>query len=150
MAGGFGEGGEDSERDGREAALLSAAQSGGVRILGPNCMGTHSPEGRLTYVANPGAETGGVAVIAQSGGLSMDVIRRAKQRGLGLRAVVSVGNCVDLGAAELLPRFMDDPETSVIGLYLEDARRGRALFEQLTGLADLLPIDPRPGEVPPI
>lgn len=25
-----------------------------------------------------------------------------------------------------------------------------ALFEQMTGLADLLPIDPRPGEVPPI
>lgn len=133
MAGGFGEGGEDEERIERETRLLSAARAGGVRVLGPNCMGTHSPAGKLTYVADPAARAGGIAVIAQSGGLSMDVIRRSKQRGLGLRAVVSVGNCLDLGAAELLPRFLEDPQTSVIGLYLEDARRGRALFEQLRG-----------------
>jgi len=129
MAGGFGEGGGDSAL---EAGLLKSAQAGGARLLGPNCMGTHSPMGKLTYVSGPDPEPGTVAVIAQSGGLSMDVIRRGRQRGIKFRAVTSVGNCADLGVAELLPAFLEDDATKVVGLYLEDARRGRALFDLLT------------------
>ena len=40
-------------RETQETALLAAAARGEVRLLGPNCMGTHSPSARLTYVASP-------------------------------------------------------------------------------------------------
>src|SRR5579862_8560851 len=59
-----------------QAALLAAARTAGVRLLGPNCMGTHSPRGRLTFVSGPDVALGTVGVLAQSGGLSVDILRR--------------------------------------------------------------------------
>ena len=128
MAGGFGEAGSDPAM---ETTLLDAANSGDVRVLGPNCMGTHSPAGKLTYMSGVDPDAGHVAVMAQSGGLSTDVLRRGAQRGLKFRALITVGNSADVGPAELLGALHDDPETHVIGIYIEDARRGRQLFETL-------------------
>jgi acyl-CoA synthetase (NDP forming) len=42
-----------------------------------------------------------------------------------------MGNCADLGAADLLEFYVSDPQTRVIGLYVETARDGRRLFELL-------------------
>ena len=128
MSGGFGEGGTDRAR---ETELLAAAAAGGCRVLGPNCMGTHSTRGRLTYMSGVDATPGPVSVVAQSGGLSSDVLRRGAQRGLCFRALVTVGNAADVGPAELAEAFLDDPETGVLGFYLEDPRRGARLFEAL-------------------
>jgi acyl-CoA synthetase (NDP forming) len=128
MAGGFGEAGSDPAM---ETALLEAAAIGGVRVLGPNCMGTHSPSGKLTYMSGVDAAPGHVAVMAQSGGLSTDVLRRGAQRGLKFRALITVGNSADVGPAELLEAFHNDTKTHVIGIYIEDARRGRQLFDTL-------------------
>lgn len=128
MAGGFGEAGSDRAL---EATLLDVAAENEVRVLGPNCMGTHSPAGKLTYMSGVDPTPGSVAVIAQSGGLSTDVLRRGSQRGLKFRALVTVGNCADVGPAELVDAFFADADTKVLGLYIEDARRGRQLFETL-------------------
>jgi acyl-CoA synthetase (NDP forming) len=113
----------------REAELVAAAREGGMRLLGPNCLGTHSPRGRLTFIGGMPAEPGRVGIVSQSGGLAMDAMRRGRRRGLGFSGVVTVGNSADLGAADLLEYFLADPETRVVGLYLEDARDGRRLFE---------------------
>ncbi len=124
MASGF----DDADaRDG----LAAAGRAGGARVLGPNCLGTYAPASGLSFMAGSSKRAGGVAVLAQSGGLSMDILRRGQRRGLGYRALVTMGDCADLGPADLLPWFLDDPETKVIGLYLEDAPGGRALFDVL-------------------
>ncbi len=65
----------------------------------------------------------------------MDAMRRGRRRGLGFSGVVTVGNCADLGAADLLEFFLADPQTRVVGLYLEDAKDGRRLFELMAGAA---------------
>lgn len=113
------------------ADLRAAAHAGGARLLGPNCLGVHAPEGRLSFMAGADDRAGDVAILAQSGGLSLDILRRGARRGLRYRAVVTMGDCADLGPADLLPWFLDDPKTRVIGLYLEDAPAGRALYEAL-------------------
>ena len=87
--------------------------------------------GKLTYIGDADQEPGHVSIIAQSGGLSMDMLRRGRRLGVKYRAVVSVGNSADLGPAELIQWFLDDDDTQVVGLYLEDARRGRQLFDAL-------------------
>lgn len=112
-------------------SLRDAGRAGGVRVLGPNCLGVHAPAGGLSFMAGALRKPGGVTVLAQSGGLSMDILRRGQRRGVAFRALVTMGDCADLGPAEMLPWFIDDPETKVIGLYLEDAPKGRALFEAL-------------------
>ncbi|HJU19584.1 MAG TPA: acetate--CoA ligase family protein [Stellaceae bacterium] len=126
MSSGFGEA-EDGAA--REAELVAAARAGGVRVIGPNCLGTHSPRGHLTFIAGMAQQEGAVGILSQSGGLAMDVMRRGQRRGLGFSGVVTIGNCADVTASELLEFLLADPETRVVGLYLEDAADGRRLFE---------------------
>lgn len=113
------------------AGLSEAAAKGGARLLGPNCLGVYAPAGKFSFMVGSSPKAGRIAVLAQSGGLSLDIQRRGARRGVAYRAVVTMGDCADLGPADLLPWFIDDPETDAIGLYLEDAPDGRALFEAL-------------------
>jgi acyl-CoA synthetase (NDP forming) len=125
MSSGFGE----AEGGGaREAELVAAAREGGMRLIGPNCLGTYSPRGHLSFIAGMSNAPGPVGVLSQSGGLAMDVMRRGERRGLAFSGVVTIGNCADVKAGELLEFLLADPATRVIGLYLEDAPDGKRLF----------------------
>ncbi|MFI6294050.1 acetate--CoA ligase family protein [Nonomuraea sp. NPDC050790] len=131
MSGGFGESGAHD----LEAELLSAARAAGTRLLGPNCMGVYSPRGRQTFVGGGLGEPGGLALISQSGGLAGEVIKVGEGRGLRFSRVATVGNAADVTPAELLRWLADDRETTAVGLYLEDPRAGRALFEAVAACA---------------
>lgn len=128
MSSGFGETQEGAQL---ERELIDVANATGIRVIGPNCLGTYSPAGRLTFTANTDPVPGHVGVVCQSGGLGVDIIRRGKTRGVRFSAVVTVGNCADVKPWELLEYFLQDPQTQVIGLYLESALGGRKLFEVL-------------------
>jgi len=128
ISSGFGEVDEGREL---QEKLVAAAHAGGMRLLGPNCMGIYSPRGRVTFAEVGTLETGRVGVLSQSGGLGTDIIRRGLNRGLKYSGLVTVGNCADLGAADLLEFYCADPQTKVIGMYVETAKDGRRLFEIL-------------------
>ncbi|MER7370042.1 acetate--CoA ligase family protein [Nonomuraea wenchangensis] len=130
MSGGFGEAG----RAGLEDELAAAARAAGVRLLGPNCMGVYCPRGRQTFVGGGMGPPGSVALISQSGGLAGEVIKVGERRGLAFSRVVTVGNAADVTPAELLRWLAHDEETRAVGLYLEDPRDGRELFEALRAL----------------
>jgi acyl-CoA synthetase (NDP forming) len=76
-------------------------------------------------------EAGAIGVVSQSGGLGTDIIRRGLNRGLKYSGLVTVGNCADIGPNDLLEFYLADPQTKVIGMYLEMAKDGRRLFEIL-------------------
>ena len=116
-----------------QLALVAAARAGGMRLIGPNCLGLHTPRGRVTFTETGPVEAGPVGVVSQSGGLGTDIIRRGLTRGLGFSGLVTVGNCADIGANDLLEFYLADAQTRVIGLYLETAGDGRRLFEILRG-----------------
>lgn len=137
MSSGFG---EVEEGRAREARLKAAAKAAGIRVLGPNCLGLHSPRGGITFVGGASNQRGSVGLVSQSGGLAVDMILRGDTRGLAYSAVLTIGNSVDLGPAELLEFFNADPETKVIGFYLEDVRDGRAFFEGLRGAKAAKPV----------
>ncbi|MBB2912335.1 acyl-CoA synthetase (NDP forming) [Streptosporangium becharense] len=136
MSGGFGEAGEP----GLEAGLVTAAREAGTRLLGPNCMGVYSPRGRQTFVGGRQGPPGRVALISQSGGLAGEVIKVGERRGLAFSRVATVGNAADVTPAELLRWLATDEHTSVVGMYLEDPRDGRALFEALAAVRGRLPV----------
>jgi acyl-CoA synthetase (NDP forming) len=137
MSSGFGEtaGGQALERE-----LAEAAREAGVRVVGPNCLGVYSPRGRVTFTERTSAEPGGVGIVSQSGGLGIDIIRRGQNRGLRFSGLVTVGNCADVQPFELIEYFLESPETSVIGLYLEGAGDGRRLFEVLRAARSRKPV----------
>jgi len=128
ISSGFGEveGGE-----GLQAELVEGARAGGCRVLGPNSLGLYSPRGRVTFPADAPQELGTVGVISQSGGLSTDIIKRGQWRGVRFSGLVTMGNSADLGPVDLLEFYFADPQTKVVGLYLEDVKDGRRFFETL-------------------
>ncbi|MEV0403584.1 acetate--CoA ligase family protein [Actinoallomurus sp. NPDC050550] len=131
MSGGF----RETGAAGLEDELLAAAHDAGVRLLGPNCMGVYSPAGGQTFIGGRPGRPGRIALISQSGGLAGEVIKVGEHRGLAFSKVATVGNSADVGPAELLRYFAADDDTSVIGLYLEDPRDGRALFDALRAVS---------------
>ncbi len=114
-----------------ERALVAKARAAGVRVLGPNCLGTYSPRGGLTFPADAPQETGRIGIVSQSGGLSTDIIKRGQWRGLRFSGLVTMGNSADLTPRDLLEFYFEDPQTTAIGLYIEDVKDGRAFFDLL-------------------
>ena len=130
----------ESGNDALQQDLISAARESGVRVLGPNCNGGHSPRGGLTFCYDALPDRGSVGVILQSGGLGVDTIRRGNHRGLRFSGVMTVGNCADIGPEDLLEFHLVDPDTRVIGLYLEGAKDGRRLFDLLRNRTPIKPV----------
>ena len=121
----------DPERAALEQALIGKARGGGLRVIGPNCMGLYHPAARMAFIPGHPREAGDVTVVCQSGGNAMDIISGLAQRGARFAKVVSFGNGTDIGAAELLHYAAEDPETRIVLAYVEDTRDGRALYEAL-------------------
>lgn len=106
-----------------EREIVEAARAGGIRVVGPNCMGSYSPAGRLTMVDGAPAEPGDIAVLSQSGVAACDVIKLGGFMGGRFSQVLSIGNCADVEPVELYRHFIHDPATRVIGMYLEGLDR---------------------------
>ena len=123
-----------------EADLVEKARQGGCRVIGPNCLGLYSPRGGVAFSVDPPKVAGGVGVVTQSGGLGTDIIKRGQWRGLEFSGLVSAGNCADITPTDLLEFYIEDPETKVIGLYLEDVKDGSRFFELLRDAASGKPV----------
>lgn len=123
-----------------EGRLRALAQAGGFRIIGPNCMGTHAPRGGYTFMEGAECTPGAVGIVSQSGGLGMDILRRGQTLGLRFSGLVTVGNCADLGPSDLLEFYLADPETRVIGLYVEDVKDGARFQRVLRANAGRKPV----------
>lgn len=107
-----------------ERDLLAVAAREGVRLIGPNCMGTHAPSAPYTFMEGVLTEPGDIGVVCQSGGLGMDVLRRGQSLGLRFSGLVTIGNAIDIDASDLFEHFLEDSGTEVIGLYVEDVKDG--------------------------
>jgi acetyltransferase len=117
----------DSE-DGPELrqAMLEAAGRHGLRLLGPNCVGLLRPGiGLNASFAPEMAQAGGIACIAQSGGLATSILDWAASRNIGFSAFVSMGNCLDIDIPDVLDYFAADTSTRSILLYAESVGDGR-------------------------
>ncbi len=132
--------GEVEEGRALEGDLAAKARQGGVRVLGPNCLGLYSPRGRVTFPNDAPKTLGPVGVLSQSGGLGTDIIKRGQWRGLALSGLVTIGNSADIGPADLLEFYFEDEQTRVIGLYLEDVKDGRRFFDLLRSTKATKPV----------
>ncbi len=136
---GFSESGQ-KERAELERAMLQKARAGGLRIIGPNCVGLFVPRAKLTNVTRMPLEPGPVAFISQSGGHALDMPLHAGSRGLRFSKVVSYGNALDIDECELLEYFLGDPETKIIAAYIEGVRDGKRFRSILEKTAKKKPV----------
>ena len=137
ISSGFGE--VDEGKD-LQTALVTSAREGGMRLLGPNCLGLYTPRGRITFAEVGPVDVGSVGVISQSGGLGTDIIRRGLNRGVRFSGLVTVGNCADVTPSDLLEYYFADEQTRVIGMYIETAKDGRRFFDILRNARGRKPV----------
>jgi len=114
-----------------ERKLLDEAKSAGVRLIGPNCMGVLYPAHGLSFRRDMSHQAGVVGFLSQSGNLLFEITHFGEPRGLRFSKAVSYGNALDLDESDFLDYFADDPETKVIGAYVEGVRDGRRFLAAL-------------------
>lgn len=106
--------------------LRELAWQHGMRIIGPNCIGLLSTVENAVSVTTLNITIehtpGDVAIISQSGGMATNLFNRAQGDGIGVRAMVSLGNEADVDIADVVDALADDPETGTILLYIEQLR----------------------------
>jgi acyl-CoA synthetase (NDP forming) len=128
LTAGFSETGKE-EYSAIEKKLIENARSGGIRVIGPNCMGVYCPEGGLAWTNEFPAEPGSIGFFSQSGQLAYQFIHSGRRQSLRFSKVVSFGNASDLQAHEFLNYLAEDEKTEIIGAYLEGIKDGRSFFE---------------------
>lgn len=115
-----------------EDHLLALARKYDIRFVGPNCVGIMNFDNGLVVPfagVNPSlTRKGSLSFVSQSGAISMTMVKLMGHENLGINKVVSMGNKLDLKETDYLRYLAQDPETSVIGLYLEGVSDGRELL----------------------
>ncbi|WP_254533015.1 CoA-binding protein [Natrinema gelatinilyticum] len=130
FAGGFAEAGKEGKR--LQRRLIEAATEGGVHLLGPNTSGFLLPSEKLyaTFATDVEAiPAGNLVVVAQSGGLAYSLAFRAENEGVGVSAMVGLGNRANVGFQEAIEHFDADDRTDAILLHIEGTDHARGLLE---------------------
>lgn len=122
ISGGFGESGPEGEALQRQA--LEVARAHKIRMIGPNCQGVNNPYHGLCASWPLLTMRGAIAVLSQSGTVAAALMDWAGQEGIGVSALVSMGNRADVDEADLVEYFDGDPETRAIALYIEGVKNG--------------------------
>lgn len=141
FAGGFREVGDEGVALQRE--VKETADGLGIKIIGPNCVGTvNTRHGLNATFAHPLSmvKEGGVSVVSQSGGTGSAIVTTMADNNVGLSKFISIGNRVNLDFAEIVDYLADDDDTDVICLFIEGMDDGRAFFESARAASEKKPI----------
>ena len=124
MSSGFAE----SDADGvlAQARLVEIARNSGMRLVGPNCIGSVGGAKKLVASFSPvfsapttNVEAGSIALVSQSGALGYGMYSLGLDQGVPLGVVVTTGNEADVTNLEVANALADDPTISAILLYAE-------------------------------
>jgi 3-hydroxypropionyl-CoA synthetase (ADP-forming) len=116
------------ERAAIEQQVKELSSSLGIRIIGPNCIGVFNGDNRLDCafqghqrMLRP--KKGDVAFLSQSGTVGIAFMETADS--FGMSKMISYGNRSDVDEADMIWYLSEDPETKVLGLYVEGLGDGR-------------------------
>jgi len=136
---GFREVGEEGRR--LEESVLQIARAGGVRVVGPNCLGIMVPGKRLN--ASFGGDlprAGQIGYISQSGALLTAILDTARAYGIGFSMLVSIGNKADVNELDVIRALGQHEETTVIAGYLESITDGDGFLREAERISQNKPI----------
>ncbi len=123
---GFAEVGDHETED----ALVAMAHRYGMRLLGPNIIGTLSNSDKLNASFTPMLPLpGDAALISQSGALVIALAAGTYLRGVGIDKLFSLGNMADVDFADIIEWLQTDEKAKCISLYIEGLKDGRRFLE---------------------
>jgi acetate---CoA ligase (ADP-forming) len=125
----YSDGFAETGAEGRQAQerVLALARAGGVRVIGPNCIGLFNTDPGCPITVNAVVEMldvkpGPLAIVSQSGSMLGGLLSRGLGRGVGFSKLVSVGNEADLSVGEFADLLVDDEHTRTLLLFMETIR----------------------------
>lgn len=132
----FSAGFSEASAEGKSAQdrIRLIAQKSGLRLLGPNCMGTiNTRQGVLATftsgIVEQAPQPGGISLASQSGAFGSHCLALMRERGLALNLWATTGNQCDIEVADFLAYMAADPATDVIIGSIEGIHDGRRLVE---------------------
>ncbi len=146
VSGGFREMIEDRNNTYTEE-ICELADKFGIRFIGPNCLGFYNnwiyPEDDTVALNTSIWEKlrrGKFSIASQSGTLSSHIWFDPENIDLGLSRSLSIGNEANIDIVDCLEYFRDDEKTEIIGLYIEEIKRGKEFLEIAKEITPCKPI----------
>lgn len=113
-----------------EDQVVEIARRYGMRVLGPNIVGSLSNSDKFNGSFCPSLPLPGKAsLISQSGALLIALAMATWTRKVGFDKLISIGNMADVDFADLIEWFDDDDDTSCVCLYIEGLKNGRRFID---------------------
>jgi acetyltransferase len=124
-----------------ERRVLEHVRRGGMRLIGPNCLGVMNPRTGLNATFAAGiARPGNVAFMSQSGALCTAVLDWSLKENVGFSAFASIGSMLDVNWGDLIDHLGHDPHTHSIVLYMETIGDARSFLSAAREVALRKPI----------
>ncbi|MGB5911389.1 MAG: CoA-binding protein [Promethearchaeia archaeon] len=116
--------------------INNIAKEYGIRFIGPNCLGVfnnwYGPEEEnksFNIFIWENLKRSKFSIASQSGTLSCHIWYDPENLDLGLSRSLSVGNEANIDIVDCLEYYKEDPYTEIIGLYIEELKRGKRFLE---------------------
>lgn len=139
VASGFKEAGPEGRA--LEDELIAICRRGGVRLLGPNCLGVINTAIRMNAsFSRRIPQAGSMAIFSQSGALCTAMMDIADERELGVSKAISIGNKADITEVDVLEALAEDEDTKVIVGYLEDISDGDRFVKAAEAASNRKPV----------
>jgi acyl-CoA synthetase (NDP forming) len=124
----------DVEGAAQQAELATLAQRYDLAIAGPNCLGliNFAECAPLTFgdaSQNRRADGPSLAIIAQSGAMSLALTYAAMAQDIAVRYAISTGNEAVLGIEDYLGEILEEDGIRAVALLIEQIRRPAAFLE---------------------
>jgi len=124
-----------------EKKIEYQAWKGGLRIIGPNCLGIICPQRKLNAsFASRMPQKGRLAFISQSGAICSAILDLSPKENIGFSYFVSIGSMVDVDFGDLIDYLATDPQVSSILLYIESLSNFRKFMSAARAASRLKPI----------
>ncbi|WP_373500058.1 GNAT family N-acetyltransferase [Desulfococcus sp.] len=136
-------GGKEVGEQGREIEerIREIAYAGGLRIVGPNCLGIIRPGVNLNAsFASEMPVTGNLAFVSQSGAICTSILDLALKERIGFSHFVSIGSMVDVDFGDIIDYLGNDSSAKSILLYIESLTNFRKFMSAARSVSRVKPI----------
>ncbi|MEE4603247.1 MAG: bifunctional acetate--CoA ligase family protein/GNAT family N-acetyltransferase [Desulfobacteraceae bacterium] len=136
-------GGKEVGEKGREIEerIRATAHAGGLRIVGPNCMGIIRPGANLNAsFASEMPATGNLAFVSQSGAICTAILDMALKERIGFSHFVSIGSMLDVDFGDMIDYLGNDSSAKSILLYIESLTNFRKFMSAARAVSRIKPI----------
>ncbi len=141
VSAGFAEAG----RPGLQDEISRTAREGGIRLMGPNCMGVYNaPAGLDTFILPPERlprpRTGNTAIVTQSGAVLSLLFEGMVKADMGVSITAHYGNAADIDESDIYEHLENDAGTRTVISYLESVKDGRRFIKRARALSEKKPL----------